>query len=99
MNALLEFLIDASAGGHRTCDYLTHEFHQEGVMSDENIEKLKMLASQLVEFADYASDRSDDDRCFLLYGLTKDCAYKILAEAEREWNNHIAQRKAMSRDQ
>ncbi len=67
-------------------------------MSDENIEKLKQLASQLVEFADYASDRSDDDRCFLLYGLTKDCGYKILAEAEREWKNHVAQRRVISSD-
>jgi hypothetical protein len=65
-------------------------------MSDENIEKLKMLANQLVEFADYASDKSSDNRCFLLYGLTKDCGYKILAEAERECQNHAARKRNMS---
>lgn len=64
-------------------------------MDDENIEKLKYLATQLVEFSSFATDNSKDDRCLILYGLTRDCGYKILAEAEKEWKNHTLQRKAM----
>lgn len=55
---------------------------------DENIVRLKFLAGQLVTFADTAVQESRDDRCFLLYGLTRDYGYRILAEAEREWKNH-----------
>ena len=68
-------------------------------MDDENIVRLKCLATQLVEFANYASEVSKDDRCFILYGLTKDCGYKILAEAEREWKNHTTQRKGVCGEQ
>jgi len=65
-------------------------------MGDDNIEKLKVLAEQLVQFADFAELNSDDDRCFLLYGLTRDYGYRILVEAEKEWNNHAERRRAMS---
>ncbi|GEM_PF-1807322 len=57
-------------------------------IQDENIVRLKFLADQLVTFADSAGQQSCDDRCFLLYGLTRDFGYRILAEAEREWKNH-----------
>jgi len=57
-------------------------------ITDENIVRLKSMASQLVEFADFACQVSKDDRCLLLYGITMDCGYRLLAEAEREWENH-----------
>jgi len=67
-------------------------------MRDENILKLKSLATQLVEFADLAGQDSEDDRCFLLYGLTRDCGYRILAEAEREAKFHAEKKKAIGSD-
>lgn len=67
-------------------------------MCDENISKLKYLATQLVEFADEAVEKSRDDRCFLLYGLTKDCGYRILAEADKECRYHAEKRKAAGAD-
>lgn len=67
-------------------------------MSDSNIAKLKVLATRLVEFADVAGQSSEDDRCFLLYGLTRDCGYKILAEADREAKFHAERKKAMGVD-
>lgn len=61
-------------------------------MSKENIDKLKVLANQLVQFADDAEQRSNDDRCFMLYGLTRDCAYRILAEADKAGQHAEARR-------
>lgn len=66
-------------------------------INDENIIRLKFLATQLVSFADSAAQNSCDDRCFLLYGLTRDYGYRILSEAEREWSHHSVRQQAVDK--
>lgn len=65
--------------------------------ADENMIRLKFLAGQLVSLADAAVQEECDDRCFLLYGLTRDYGYKIMTEAERECRCHDEQRKGKRR--
>ncbi len=61
--------------------------------SDENMIRLKLLAEQMVSLADEAIQEDCDDRCFILYGLTRDYGYRIMAEAERECQSHDQRRK------
>ncbi len=50
-------------------------------------------ARQLIVLADEGEANCNDDGCAVLYGVIRDCAYKIRAEAEREKQAHIAKRK------
>jgi hypothetical protein len=59
------------------------------MMKDEmdRIEQLMCLSSELISFADMANGEARDDGCICLFGLVKDCAYRIKVEAQRE---HLA---------
>lgn len=48
------------------------------------------VARELTILADDGEARSRDDGCAVLYGVVRDCAYKIRAEAEREREVHQA---------
>ena len=48
------------------------------------------LARQLIILADEGEEHSTDDGCRVLYGIVRDCAYKIRTEAERERASHQA---------
>ena len=48
------------------------------------------LARELIILADDGEADSKDDGCVLLYGIIRDCAYKIRAQAEREREMHKA---------
>ena len=48
------------------------------------------LARQLIILADEGEADSQDDGCILLYGIIRDCAYKIRAQAEGEREAHRA---------
>jgi hypothetical protein len=70
---------------------LKHRFDIEEVdMETENdrIEQLITLSGELLLFADSANEDISDDGCLCLYGLVKDCAYRIRTEAERERRVH-----------
>ena len=49
------------------------------------------LARQLIILADEGDAHSTDDGCRVLYGIVRDCAYRIRSEAERERESHKAQ--------
>jgi hypothetical protein len=55
---------------------------------NEHIVEVLQIARQLLILADMGDLDSEDDGCRVLYGVVRDCAYKIRAQAERERNAH-----------
>jgi hypothetical protein len=55
---------------------------------NENIRKALEQAKELIILADLGEVECEDDGCQVLYGVVRDCAYKIRAEAERERDAH-----------
>jgi hypothetical protein len=60
---------------------MTHE-------CNENIRKALSMATDLMILADNGEMAMEDDGCGVLYGVVRDCAYKIRAEADREREAH-----------
>lgn len=56
--------------------------------SDRHIIAALALARELTILADQGDGDRPDDGCAVLYGVLRDCAYKIRAEAERELGEH-----------
>ena len=52
------------------------------------IKKSLQVANDLTLLADEGEGQSTDDGCALLYGVIRDCAYKIRAQASREKDVH-----------
>ena len=44
----------------------------------------KELAEEMIRKADRIADTSDDDSSLVVFGVVRDCAYKILDTANRE---------------
>ena len=57
-------------------------------LCNEHIKESLNLARSLIILADEGERDSTDDGCRLLYGVIRDCAYKIRNEAEREQRVH-----------
>jgi len=55
---------------------------------NEHIVEALEIARQLLILADMGDLDSEDDGCRVLYGVVRDCAYKIRAQAERERDAH-----------
>ena len=53
-------------------------------LCDRNIVKALALARRLNALADEGEQGSEDNGCALLYGIMRDCAYRIKTEAQRE---------------
>jgi hypothetical protein len=47
------------------------------------------LARKLIILADEGEADALDDSCVVLYGIVRDCAYKIRSAAEKERQSHI----------
>ena len=45
----------------------------------------------MIILSDKGEAESQDNGCALLYGVIRDCAYRIRSEAEREQGAHIEQ--------
>jgi hypothetical protein len=58
------------------------------IKSNQHISKVLEMARQLIILADQGELDSDDDGCRVLYGIIRDCAYKIRIQAERERELH-----------
>jgi hypothetical protein len=48
------------------------------------------MAKALMDTANKAEAASDDDGCRILFGVMRDCAYKIRKQAECEYEAHKA---------
>lgn len=57
-------------------------------LCNEHIRESLEIARKLIILADDGERDSNDDGCRLLYGVIRDCAYKIRNEAERERKIH-----------
>jgi hypothetical protein len=54
------------------------------------IRKALDFSRELIILADEGEASSEDDGCVLLFGVIRDCAYKIRSCAEREKQTHSA---------
>lgn len=62
-------------------------------MTEEAIESLRQavsLADRLIELADTGCDGCPDNGCLVVFGIMRDCGYKIRASAEVEMKEHLA---------
>ncbi len=62
-------------------------------MCNQNIQDLIDLAEKLLKLSDSGDIHRNDDSCGVLYGIARDAAYKILAQAEIEKTKHIDSEK------
>jgi len=62
-------------------------------LCNEHIKESLDLVRSLIILADEGERDSSDDGCRLLYGVIRDCAYKIKNEAERERSVHQTNNK------
>ena len=64
---------------------------QGGLMKEtnKNIERVLELSRKLLFSADRGDIQRDDDSCGVLYGIVRDCAYKIIDTANKERLRHI----------
>jgi len=56
--------------------------------SDMYIERALKSATELLAIANEADAQRDDDGCGIFFGVVRDCAYKILRQAEYERQAH-----------
>jgi len=56
---------------------------------NENIEKTIHIAEAMIELANSGDIEREDVGCGVLYGILKDCAYRIKKIAETEKATHI----------
>lgn len=61
---------------------------------DVHIQRSLELARELTVLADEGEAAMEDDSCAVLYGVIRDCAYKIRGMAEKERKEHELQRVA-----
>lgn len=56
---------------------------------DKHLQKSLELVKELIILADEGESDSQDNGCRNLYGIIRDCAYKIKAQAESETKKHV----------
>lgn len=57
---------------------------------DQHIVDALELSRRLIILADDGEVDAEDDSCIVLYGIVRDCAYRIKQQAEREKEGHVA---------
>lgn len=57
---------------------------------DKNIKRTIRLTLEMIQLADQGDADREDTGCGVLYGVLRDCAYKILKMAEIEKGRHQA---------
>ena len=62
-------------------------------LGNAHIKQALEYSRRLIILADEGEANCGDDGCAVLFGVVRDCAYKIRAEAEREKKAHISQGK------
>lgn len=55
---------------------------------NQNVKRLAEVAAELIAVADKGHDECRDENCVSLFGLAKDCGYRIKMEAQREIEAH-----------
>ena len=62
-------------------------------LCNRHIREVLEMARQLMILADEGEMDSEDDGCRVLYGIVRDCAYRIRARAEQEREHHKSKGK------
>ena len=57
--------------------------------TNKNINRVLELSRKLLFWADRGDLQRKDDSCGVLYGIVRDCAYKINDAANKERSRHI----------
>lgn len=57
---------------------------------NRNVRRLIEVADKLIVAADKGHSECQDDKCLSLFGLAKDCGYRIRMAAELEYLSHEA---------
>ncbi len=60
---------------------------------NDNIRDTLALAESLIKLARQGTSDSDDNSCMILYGLLKDCGYRIEKAAQAEKKSHLEKGK------
>ena len=55
---------------------------------NKNVSRLVGIASEMIAVADKGHSECRDEKCVSLFGLAKDCAYRIKTAAEQESRAH-----------
>lgn len=58
------------------------------ITNNKNLQEAVRLVKKLIILADKGEMESRDDGCRILYGVMRDCAYKIRAQVKRESEEH-----------
>ena len=56
---------------------------------DRNIKSTLQLTAEMIKLANKGDIDREDNGCGILYGILRDCAYKLKKLAETEKENHI----------
>jgi hypothetical protein len=56
---------------------------------DKNIQETLLLADQMINLANKGDQNREDAGCGIMYGILRDCAYKIKKVAEEEKKAHM----------
>lgn len=59
-----------------------------GRACNKHLKEVLKLARALIILADDGERDSEDDSCSLLYGIVRDCAYRMRTDAENEIEKH-----------
>jgi hypothetical protein len=59
-------------------------------LCNTNLHKTLDLVKEMIILADEGEAACKDDGCVVLFGIIRDCAYRIKMEAEREMDVHLA---------
>ena len=60
-----------------------------GEKCKSSVGQLLQLSQELLELADKAECESMDEGCYVLFGVVRDCAHKMIREAQRECEEHL----------
>jgi hypothetical protein len=56
----------------------------------ENLKRSMTLADALIDMAERGSEECGDDGCMILYGVMRDCGYKIRESVQQELKVHLS---------
>lgn len=65
------------------------------VAIDRNLDRTLNMAQRLIDLSEQGEATSSDDGCMLLYGVVRDCGYRIRTQAAREKETHIRRNAGM----
>lgn len=60
----------------------------KNISAIEHLRESVALSEKMLDLADRGVDGCQDDGCLVVYGIMRDCAYKIRVSAQQELKEH-----------